>query len=292
MPLLETRLTRRTLIKSGSLLGLTAFSGLRSKEASAMPDPEKAESVMQQFKEARRQALERFPFKSTTVRGTEALTEWTERRAANDGYPIIVGNQEDLERLADHYSIYDPERYAGKLPLPPLRPTEEVISSGEVLRFPESLSDWEDGFEPGELDAPTGDWPEEIPTMDEVIASTIDFYERKVHAEVHLLSIPTDMGWKVPAYLRWGNWNACPPAEYHVAALKHLFENYGAELIAIGPDLIEVKVARPPTAQDEALRLARAIYQYCPDSVEQGAGTISNLAAFLMHSSIWSFWWD
>lgn len=38
--------------------------------------------------------------------------------------------------------------------------------------------------------------------------------------------------------------------------------------------------------------LAKELYEYCPDIVDQGMGTITNLAALLMVSNAWFFWWD
>jgi hypothetical protein len=53
---------------------------------------------------------------------------------------------------------------------------------------------------------------------------------------------------------------------------------------------IRVK-SRPPTRK-AALELAREQYVYCSDIVEQGAQTLSALAAMLMGSGWWYFWWD
>jgi hypothetical protein len=41
-----------------------------------------------------------------------------------------------------------------------------------------------------------------------------------------------------------------------------------------------------------ALKLAQEQYGFCFDIVEQGVGTIENLAGGLTASNIWYFWWD
>ena len=33
-------------------------------------------------------------------------------------------------------------------------------------------------------------------------------------------------------------------------------------------------------------------FAYCPDIVDQGAGTLEALAAVLVNASVWFFWWD
>ena len=57
-------------------------------------------------------------------------------------------------------------------------------------------------------------------------------------------------------------------------------------------DIIEMSVAHPPRTRESALIVAREQYVYCSDIVDQGVGTISNLAATLLNGRIWYFWWD
>ncbi len=57
-------------------------------------------------------------------------------------------------------------------------------------------------------------------------------------------------------------------------------------------DVIEVLVQRPPDTKEAAFKLAREQYLYCPDNVEQGAGSLHALAASLWRSPSWYFWWD
>ena len=56
--------------------------------------------------------------------------------------------------------------------------------------------------------------------------------------------------------------------------------------------MVLLHVERPVTDREAALALAREAYRYCPDSVEQGAGTLQALAASLVGSEVWLFWWD
>jgi hypothetical protein len=107
-----------------------------------------------------------------------------------------------------------------------------------------------------------------------------------------IVLVPTDDSTTIPAHLHWGSWNERPAPEYHVAALRHWRDAYGAELVGLGRDTIDLKVARKPATRDEALELARVQYAYCNDIIDQGTGSYSVLAAGLMADDWWFFWWD
>lgn len=109
---------------------------------------------------------------------------------------------------------------------------------------------------------------------------------------VRIALVPTDDWTTIPAHLRWGGWNECPPAEYHVAALRFWRDRYGAELVGMSFDTMNLRVARRPTTREEALALARVHHAYCPDVIDQGVETYSALAASLMIDDWWYFWWD
>src|SRR5262249_30768782 len=99
-------------------------------------------------------------------------------------------------------------------------------------------------------------------------------------------------GWEIPAYLKFGAWNACPPPEDHVAVMKYWHGLYGAEVVSIASNTVEMFVARAPRSRKKALELAREQYLYCYDIVIQGTETIDNLAATLLNGKVWYFWWD
>ena len=111
-------------------------------------------------------------------------------------------------------------------------------------------------------------------------------------SKVQLVILPTDDWTAIPAYLKWGNWNGCPAPEYHVAALRSWRERFGAELIGLSHDVMNIRVKRRPETRDAALDLAREQYVYCSDIVDQGVETLSALGAVLMQSDWWYFWWD
>jgi len=145
--------------------------------------------------------------------------------------------------------------------------------------------------EDDEDEPPLGEWPEETaPSIGLSVAR--DVVTDEPLATVHIVLVPTADPTTVPAYLRWGGWNACPAAEYHVAALRHWRDRYGAELVGMDLSTLNVRVARKPATRDEAIDLARLQHVYCSDIVDQGTETISVLAAGLMAHPWWFFWWD
>jgi hypothetical protein len=53
-----------------------------------------------------------------------------------------------------------------------------------------------------------------------------------------------------------------------------------------------MRLSCKPATREEALELAREQYFYCNDIVDQGMGSYRRLAAGLMASDWWFFWWD
>ena len=98
--------------------------------------------------------------------------------------------------------------------------------------------------------------------------------------------------WMLPAIAGFGGWNDCPWADVQCAAMRYWQEKYGAELITMTGDYLECIVGNPPATKEAAMKLAREQYLFCPDIVDQGTETISNLGAALLNAKLWFFWWD
>jgi hypothetical protein len=97
---------------------------------------------------------------------------------------------------------------------------------------------------------------------------------------------------EVPLILKYGGWNECPPPVVHAATLRDWGQRFGAELVALTGDVVELAVARPPTDRAPGLELAREQYLYCGDIVWQGTDGLETLAAGLKGGTVWFFWWD
>jgi hypothetical protein len=230
-------------------------------------------------------------YERVTVPGEQALQEWERLKETGRGWPVVIGGDEDLERIADQFTMLDPEVSGVAGPGPAALAPREILALSERIDFPGDLRRWPGAYQSEDLQAPTGDWPSEVGSNPMTLSVAIDLASGRPHERVHILLLPTQSGWEVPAFLRWGGWNACPPPEYHVAALRRWHVRFGAELVGMNGDALNVR-ARRPTTRREAIALAREQYGYCPDIVDQGAGTLSALAASLMASDWWYFWWD
>lgn len=225
------------------------------------------------------------------VHGSKALVRWRQLRAAGQGYPVIVGGPEDFAQFVEQADFAEREDPA------------EVIAAALAYRFPEALMEakreelreyLERYPEDGPLEqfeADIGEWPEVAPE-DPGLTVHADVLSNKPYARCFIVIFPTDKGYEVPAYANWGGWNANPGPEVHVAALRSWGERYGAELVGMNAATLNLAVTHRSSSREEALALAREQYAYCNDIVDQGVGSLANLAAACTESDWWYFWWD
>lgn len=139
--------------------------------------------------------------------------------------------------------------------------------------------------------AEAGEWPDE-PSPAGTMGAHLDILSRKPKDRVAIAKLPTPRIWEAPAYVGMGGWNECPDASVITAFARRWHERYAAEIISITHDVMEFTVSKPPTDRESALSLAREQYVFCSDIVDQGVGDIAALAATLLNSSYWYFWWD
>ncbi len=76
------------------------------------------------------------------------------------------------------------------------------------------------------------------------------------------------------------------------AALRSWEERFGAVVVGIGLDTLDVAVAFPPSDLASALPIAVEHFAFCPWNIWQGAVTIGAYAERLVDAPVWSFWWD
>lgn len=114
----------------------------------------------------------------------------------------------------------------------------------------------------------------------------------KIKPKVYLGLAKIEQPWHLPAAIHFGGWNACPSADEHCALHRSWQERFGAEITGMSGDVVECVVRKPPRDRKAALDVAWEQYWYCNDIVDQGCESISNLAATLLNSPYWYFWWD
>jgi hypothetical protein len=99
-----------------------------------------------------------------------------------------------------------------------------------------------------------GEWPEDAaPYTEFSIPQSKE--TREPISPILIALIPTTQSWQVPAFLRFDTFDASPAV--HTAMARRWNERYGAEIIGVLPDLIEIWVTRPPTTREDALALAK-----------------------------------
>lgn len=313
---------RRSVLGSVAAVCGTVASPFRAVGAQADRSPD---ALQGEYSAAIAKAIASIPYRRVETTGAEALKTWERLKSAGDGWPIIVGGDDDLARIAEQWTIE-----AGVRP-------EDILARADALRHPDALRalvaeqrksgaeatrdmlakgddellPWivevgPDGksrrLSPAEVrkkmaeeaeggDPEVGEWPTDSDGTGGGLTVAYGL-DGKPLDKVHILILPTKEAAATPAYLRWGGWNACPAPEYHVAALRDWHRRYGAVPVGMTGDVINVRVERRPASRDEALSLAREQFLYCEDIVLQGTDTFAPLAAGLMQSDWWFFWWD
>ncbi len=131
-----------------------------------------------------------------------------------------------------------------------------------------------------------GDWPAVPFKLEPQLIRDMD--------EVFIVKVPTAHSYEAVAYIGFGGWNDCPADAEHVAILRYWHDRYGANLVAQGADMLECTVERPPTTREAAVELAREQLIYALGTLgELGIGnSVPELAAALLNSRYWLFWWD
>lgn len=139
-----------------------------------------------------------------------------------------------------------------------------------------------------------------VPSENDVVVTGLSITKRYVPAEnaqrawdeVAIVSVPATSADELPAYFEWGGWNSAPSSEQIVAVARHWRQAYGSELVAMGPDLLEFSVSRPPQDHASAISLLKEQYVFAPDSFEFDREYLERVAAQLRVNKSWVFWWD
>ncbi|HTF88654.1 MAG TPA: DUF4253 domain-containing protein [Planctomycetota bacterium] len=275
-----------------ALVALALASCGHSSEDSATPaagqvaaEPTAAEGLRSLFSSAgeklpplRQISANRPDLLGFQLRSEDALSTWERLRALTERtgyYPVL---------LRDEHGMLAEERG--------LAPAEQLLEAAKALDGKAWLeARAKEANEDPEAAAPRGK-PDEPAEAQNKFVLPFDVLSGKPVDDLWLLLIPTRFGHEVPAYIGFGGWNACPPPEVHVAVLRHWHERYGAELVTMGGDVIELRAGRPTASATDSLVLAFEQFHYCEDIVTQGVGTLDALADTLRKSTVWYFWWD
>src|SRR5262245_28482135 len=233
--------------------------------------------------------LENFPFELIECKKADALGLLAKlrRQGQTQGFtPVLIPNAESTGLHME--VLLDDRHLSGRIPAEILVAADTI----DATRWFATRQEMDlEGREPDSW--PQGEWPSEFVPNDWLSLQRRPWKGGPWQGEtVYLSKIPTTNSWELPAYLRFGGWNACPQPEEHVAIARDWHARYGAEIATMSFDTIEFQVQRPPTDLDSSEQLAIEQYLYCGDIVDQGVGSIRNLAATLLEGKVWYFWWD
>lgn len=222
-------------------------------------------------------------FKTDRIAGDDAIAALESRREAyptTGSYPFLIGDARELERVHEA-AEYNEQSF------------EDIVRGSLNVDLAKWIADRRREAESYDFSADevVGDWPGEV-----VEKGSVSLHRKTVSGavmpEVILGSAAISEPWQLPAVVGYGGWNECPMPEVHCAFHSQWQTKFGAQIASMSGDVIECVVSNPPTDQAAAMELAWQQYWYCADIVDQGCETISNLAATLINSPYWFFWWD
>lgn len=225
-------------------------------------------------------ALANYPFPLTRISGDHVESELQRLRAAcaaQGTVPVIIGDRESAGRLIELWGE-------------PFDHDNEIARSAQLSPdqwFADRRQDEDEYLLDESQDEvhPAGTSP--------MTQLTIGHDHRgRPKPEVFIATVPTTDSSAIPVFMRFGDWNACPPPHVHMAMARYWRNRFGAEIATLSSDVMEFTVSRPPSDDAQALELAWQQYLYCADIVDQGVGSVATLAQALRHSTRWYFWWD
>ncbi|MGH8875984.1 MAG: DUF4253 domain-containing protein [Stackebrandtia sp.] len=104
--------------------------------------------------------------------------------------------------------------------------------------------------------------------------------------------VEAEHSWQIPALLPWkGSTNWELYGAEHATILKRWHERHEVEVVAMTWDILELYVPNPPSAEDDAVEVAREVHAYCPDLMAAGVPTLDDLAIHMVRSRAWYFRW-
>lgn len=217
------------------------------------------------------------PVWAESVKGADAWDAWQARRTEGDGWPLILGDDDSVGHLLD-------------LAPPEGEPVERIIEASARVDVDALLASRREDDEDEAADV-VGEWPDDV-VPSRRLQVPYSYSTGRPVEHLTLATLPISQGWQSAAVLGWGGWNECPMPAEHVALHRSWADRYGAEVVCMTLDIVEMHVARPPATREAAMALAHEQFAYCSDIVLQGTESVSALAAELLDSPFWFFWWD
>lgn len=136
-----------------------------------------------------------------------------------------------------------------------------------------------------------GTSPPPLGTPNQITAYPVDGVVGGLPGRVGLVPVtrPAD----VPAHIGWLGATNYFDAGYVTAMLRSWEDRYGAVLVRIGFDYLEVAVRRPPYTEAAARPVVAEQFAFCPDQILQGdEDTVEEYVDSVVGQHEWYCWWD
>lgn len=206
-----------------------------------------------------------FSFEFREVAGENAMAAFEAAKSEGKGIPVLIAGGEHYRQ-----SLADSAQYR--------KTTAESLQLAD--RYPDPYP-----FKTKPRMPKT--WTDAGPFTDDGQPFLVKEHNKGFRPVVTLAFIPAKSSADIPAFLRLGGWNAVAEADIMTALFRKWQRDYGAEIVAVSLDAIDVRVTRKPATREEALVLAREHLKFCATGA-----TLAEAAAELMATNWWHFYWD
>jgi hypothetical protein len=226
-----------------------------------------------------------FPYPVQIVPAPQAMATYEAIKTKGVGLPLFLGGAEDATNLAHMADLAKTS--------PAIVTDSLTMAAG--FRFPDECWKFADGTVPdvhddiAHLRANPGPWPDRVEAMT-TLPVLMDLRTGSPRDTVHVATIPTRDNTAIPAFLNFGGWNACPYPHVFVSALRKWNQDWGAELVAITSDTMDIRFPHKPATRAAALELYLEMVALHSDTLMDGDP--AQFAAEAMVSEYWQFWWD
>lgn len=105
----------------------------------------------------------------------------------------------------------------------------------------------------------------------------------------HVSILKADNLFQVVEVMGTNGWNYDISSSMLIERLRKWDERYGLTLRGAGFDWFEASFKKKPV---KMLKFAQEVYEFCPDVVDQGAGTVEALEKEMKGSNTLYLWWD
>jgi hypothetical protein len=104
--------------------------------------------------------------------------------------------------------------------------------------------------------------------------------------------VETDRPADIPAHLGWAGMITSTDRVAELCAVLRSWEDrFGATLVVLGFDELELSVAAPPKTAARALAVAAEHRAFCLRTFTDQPATLQEVAKGLVHRRLWRFWW-